>query len=71
MIKQKIQEEAQLTVKVIAENENNKSRMVQIAGLEAVPCGGTHLKNLNELKDINIRKINFSKGNTKISYSYS
>jgi Ser-tRNA(Ala) deacylase AlaX len=71
MIKQKIEEEAEITVKIMeTEVSEHKSRLVQISGLEAVPCGGTHLSNLNELKEILIRKINFSKGNTKISYSY-
>lgn len=71
IIKQKIQEEAKITVKIMeTEESEHKSRLVQISGLEAVPCGGTHLSNLNELKEIFIRKINFSKGNTKISYSY-
>jgi Ser-tRNA(Ala) deacylase AlaX len=48
-----------------------KTRFVQIDGFGPVPCGGTHLKNLSELKEITIRKINSSKGNTRIAYAYS
>jgi Ser-tRNA(Ala) deacylase AlaX len=48
-----------------------KARFVQIEGFGPVPCGGTHLKNLSELKEISIRKINSSKGNTRVAYAYS
>ena len=48
-----------------------KARFVQIEGFGPVPCGGTHLKNLSELKEITIRKINSSKGNTRVAYAYS
>ncbi|RNA33148.1 hydrolase [Brachionus plicatilis] len=48
--------------------EGKKARVVQIDDFEPVPCGGTHLKNLGELKNFNIRKIQFPKENTKIGY---
>jgi alanyl-tRNA synthetase len=48
-----------------------KTRLVEIEGYQAVPCGGTHLSNLSELKHVTIRKIQFPKGNTKIAYSYN
>jgi Ser-tRNA(Ala) deacylase AlaX len=47
------------------------NRTVKINGYEAIPCGGTHLKNISELKQVNIRKIQSSKGNTKISYLFN
>ena len=48
-----------------------KLRLVQIEGFNMVPCGGTHLKCMGELKEVTIRKVQFPKGNTKISYSYA
>ena len=48
-----------------------KMRFVKVDGYNDVPCGGTHLKNISELKEVAIRKIQFPKGNTKIAYSYS
>lgn len=51
--------------------EGKKARVVQIEGYEPVPCGGTHLKNLGEIKNFNIRKIQFPKENTKIGYACS
>jgi Ser-tRNA(Ala) deacylase AlaX len=51
-------------------SSSKKMRFVQIDGYGEVPCGGTHLNNISELKDVIIRKIQFPKGNTKIAYSY-
>jgi Ser-tRNA(Ala) deacylase AlaX len=52
-------------------SSRKQMRFVQIDGYSEVPCGGTHLNNVSELKDVIIRKIQFPKGNTKIAYSYS
>ena len=52
------------------EENSKKLRTITIDGYEAIPCGGTHLKNISELKEVTIRKIQSSKGNTKISYSF-
>ena len=43
-------------------------RIVTIDGLEPLPCGGTHLSHLNELKAVTIRKIKSSRGVTRVSY---
>jgi Ser-tRNA(Ala) deacylase AlaX len=48
-----------------------KARVVQIDGYEPVPCGGTHLKNLSELKEVTIRKIQSAKENTRVAYSFA
>ena len=63
---------------IVSENVNEKlddgkkkMRFVKVDGYNDVPCGGTHLKNISEIKEVAIRKIQFPKGNTKISYSYS
>lgn len=48
-----------------------KVRLVRIEGFEAVPCGGTHLKSLSELKDLSVRKIQSPKDLTRISYSFA
>lgn len=66
-----ISNQLEITVKEqVNENDNKSVRTIQIDDFEPIPCGGTHLKNISELKQINIRKIQFSKGNTKISYSF-
>lgn len=43
-------------------------RVVTIAGLEPVPCGGTHVARLAELGSVTVVKMKSKKGNTKISY---
>lgn len=45
------------------------ARLVQIDGFEPVPCGGTHLRNISELKQVVIRKIQQPKGNVKVGYA--
>ncbi len=51
--------------------EGKKCRFVQIGKFPPVPCGGTHLKNLFELKGIAIKKVHPpKKGLTKISYVF-
>ncbi|MEM9219858.1 MAG: alanine--tRNA ligase-related protein [Cyanobacteria bacterium P01_F01_bin.150] len=51
--------------------EGKPLRVVTISGLHPTPCGGTHLKSLGELKNVEITKIKVRKGNTKISYNFS
>ena len=43
-------------------------RTVTIAGLDTVPCGGTHVAQLAELGTVSVVKLKKRKGNTKISY---
>lgn len=43
-------------------------RMVEIDGLGAYPCGGTHLPSTGDVGKIVVRKISRQKGATKISY---
>ena len=50
--------------------EGKKCRFVQIEGFPPVPCGGTHIQNLDELKEVIVKKVNSKKGVTKISYSF-
>jgi Ser-tRNA(Ala) deacylase AlaX len=63
--------------KVIAEcgyypdyiKENEGIRVVKVWGeVYGRPCKGTHLRNINQLKDIIIRKVKSSKGNLQIRY---
>lgn len=60
----------------VSENEpedamiTKKNRFVQIESFPGVPCGGTHLSNLNQLQSVSIRKFQTPKGNTKISYTF-
>lgn len=50
--------------------EKNKNRMINMGDYEGVPCGGTHLKNVNELQEVVVRKVKFNKGLTRISYVF-
>ncbi|WP_322712258.1 alanine--tRNA ligase-related protein [Nostoc sp. ChiSLP03a] len=45
-------------------------RVVTIDNLHPTPCGGTHLKSLNELKSVVVTKAKRQKGNLKISYKF-
>lgn len=80
MAGQSIQASAKVTVtetKEVVEEETKEkhlidekiTRFVQIDGFDRVPCGGTHLKNLNELAAFKIRKIIVANGNLKFCYS--
>lgn len=69
LMQEAISNQAQISVDEQASN-GKLLRTIRIDGYEAIPCGGTHLKNISELKEIGIRKVQFSKGNTKISYTF-
>lgn len=43
-------------------------RAVTIEGFAPMPCGGTHLDNINEMKSLEVTKIKNKKGNIKFSY---
>jgi len=43
-------------------------RVVIVGGDKGCPCGGTHVKNTNEIKKMTVRKLKVKKGRTKISY---
>ncbi|MEH2163322.1 MAG: alanine--tRNA ligase-related protein [Nostoc sp.] len=45
-------------------------RVVTIGNLHPTPCGGTHLKSLQELKSVVVTKAKRQKGNLKISYKF-
>jgi len=46
-------------------------RVIFIEGTDKyVPCGGTHLKNTNEFKEIKVRKLSSKKGKLKASYTF-
>jgi Ser-tRNA(Ala) deacylase AlaX len=49
----------------------NLLRVVDIEGLGAYPCGGTHLPTTANIGKVIIRKISRQKGMTKISYEVS
>ena len=50
--------------------EGVKNRVVSVGDYKGCPCGGTHLKNVNELKEVTVKKIKFKSGITKISYTF-
>jgi len=49
--------------------EGKKLRVCQIGAFSPVPCGGTHVKTLGDLKGLVIKKIKAKKGHTKIHYA--
>lgn len=44
------------------------SRVVQVADAPYCPCGGTHVKNINEIQSYTIPKITSKKGVTRVRY---
>jgi len=44
------------------------SRVMLVAGFDGIPCGGTHVTSLKDIKKVVIPKIKVKKGKTKISY---
>lgn len=44
-------------------------RVVEIAGLGAYPCGGTHVIDTGQIGAVKVKKISRQKGRSKISYS--
>jgi Ser-tRNA(Ala) deacylase AlaX len=45
-----------------------KGRVVEMVGLGAYPCGGTHVERCEEVGKIEVKKISRSKGVSKVSY---
>ncbi len=48
--------------------EDKPIRVVTVYGKLACPCGGTHVKNINELGSVKIKKIKAKSGKTRITY---
>ena len=44
-------------------------RIVTIDRFDPLPCGGTHVLSLSEIKGLTVTKVKSKKGRTKISYS--
>ncbi|KAB8070968.1 threonyl/alanyl tRNA synthetase [Aspergillus leporis] len=49
--------------------EGEKSRVVNIGGLEAYPCGGTHVDTTDQCGPVTVRKITRKVGNSRVSYA--
>ncbi len=49
--------------------EGKPIRIVSVWNELFIPCGGTHVKNITELKGLTIKGIKSKKGNTRVSYS--
>lgn len=47
--------------------KDKEARIVTVSDL-GCPCGGTHIKNIQEIQGIVIRKITAKKGKVRISY---
>jgi Ser-tRNA(Ala) deacylase AlaX len=50
---------------------NKPSRIVLYADNFGIPCGGTHVKNVQEIDNISVTKAKIKKGLAKISYAVS
>ena len=48
--------------------DNKPIRIVAVWNDMYIPCGGTHVKNISELKGLKITKVKSKKGITKVSY---
>ena len=60
------------TAKVYPPSENGKYRMVKIGDIDLQPCGGTHVKNIQEIGELKIYKIKKKgKENRRISLCFA
>lgn len=63
-------EQMQHVCKFVPENlPTNKPSRVVLYGDFGIPCGGTHVSNLADIKQITIRKIKLEKGMIRVSYA--
>lgn len=49
-------------------NMDKPIRLVTIEGYKSVPCGGTHLSNIREIKSLHATKMYWKNGKIRISY---
>ena len=68
--KEKLQKNPQLvrTAKVLPPSIEDKYRLVNITGIDLQPCGGTHVKNIQEIGKVAITKIKNKGGNNRRIY---
>jgi len=45
-----------------------EARVVTVAGTIGCPCGGTHVKNIKEIKNVQVTKISSRKGTVRVCY---
>lgn len=50
--------------------EGKPIRIVSVWNNEYIPCGGTHISNISELKGLTIKDVKNKKGNTRVSYTF-
>ena len=50
--------------------DGKEMRIVQIGDFSPTPCGGTHVRNLSELRQVSIRKLARKGAITRLSYSF-
>jgi len=51
--------------------DNEQKRSVQINEFPPVGCGGTHLKSLKEMPELQITNVKIKKGSLRVSYNFS
>lgn len=49
--------------------EGKPVRIVAVWNNEFIPCGGTHVSNITELRGLKVKEVKQKKGNTRVSYS--
>ncbi len=70
-LSQSLMIETEITDKTVAETTHGFKtfRTVQIGNYEKIPCGGTHIKELTEIKNIKLSQLKKTKEGFRISYS--
>ena len=53
---------------VTATTDDSGHRTVTIEGVNAEPCGGTHVSDLSQLKDVRVLELKVKRGALKVRY---
>lgn len=63
-----IQEALSASLSVTVHGDPYRSREINIGDYKGIPCGGTHVSELNQISDIRLKEIKLKKGKLRISY---
>ncbi|MEV6282741.1 hypothetical protein [Kribbella sp. NPDC051770] len=56
---------------VTAEVDDQGRRVVSLGSLHSAPCGGTHVRSLGDLSDVDLSALKVKRGRIRVSYSAS
>nr|WP_299246499.1 hypothetical protein [uncultured Halomonas sp.] len=68
-LNQRLKQYIESALPVIQLGDTHKNREIKIGNFDPIPCGGTHLENLMELKEVRVTGMKRKKGVLRISYS--